>query len=139
MSEVKNPFNEPVAKAKPRPDSFKQGWIAAGLMAVPLIVVLLLWASTLGKLRRQDTVQTKRQTSPESNALSFCLLAKVIADICHNLRLGHFVARFRRDEPGAGFIAIGTGANIHIVPVQAAPPWGVTLPPTPGRCRKVQF
>jgi len=30
-------------------------------------------------------------------------VVKVMADVCHNLWLGHFIGRFRRDEPGPDF------------------------------------
>jgi len=29
-----------------------------------------------------------------------------MADVCHNLRFGHFIGRFRRDEPGSGLIIL---------------------------------
>jgi len=35
-----------------------------------------------------------------------CFAAKMMADMRHNLRLGHFVSRFGRDDPGAGFIIL---------------------------------
>jgi chemotaxis protein MotB len=47
----KNPFNEPAPKPDPESGSAKPGWIVAGLLAVLLIVVSLLWASALGKTR----------------------------------------------------------------------------------------
>ena len=59
MSESKQPFTEYVTKARRGPDASRWGWIAAGILAVLLVVSLLLWASAVGKLRGLESLQTK--------------------------------------------------------------------------------
>jgi chemotaxis protein MotB len=59
MSEGKQPFTEYVTKARRGPDASWWGWIAAGILAVLLVVSLLLWASAVGKLRGLESLRTK--------------------------------------------------------------------------------
>jgi chemotaxis protein MotB len=59
MSEGKQPFTEYVTKARRGPDASRWGWIAAGILAVLLVVSLLLWASAMGKLRGLESLRTK--------------------------------------------------------------------------------
>jgi chemotaxis protein MotB len=59
MSEGKQPFTEYVTKAGRGPDASRWGWIAAGILAVLLVVSLLLWASTVGKLRGLESLRTR--------------------------------------------------------------------------------
>ena len=59
MSESKQPFTEYVTRARRGPDASRWGWIAAGILAVLLVVSLLLWASAVGKLRGLESLQTK--------------------------------------------------------------------------------
>jgi chemotaxis protein MotB len=59
MSEGKQPFTEYVTKAKRGPDASRWGWIAAGILAVLLVVSLLLWASAMGKLRGLESLRTR--------------------------------------------------------------------------------
>jgi chemotaxis protein MotB len=59
MSEGKQPFTEYVTKAKRGPDTSRWGWIAAGILAVLLVVSLLLWASAMGRLRGLESLRTK--------------------------------------------------------------------------------
>ena len=59
MSEGKQPFTEYVTKARRGPDASRWGWIAAGILAVLLVVSLLLWASAIGKLRGLESLRTK--------------------------------------------------------------------------------
>src|ERR1035437_2837085 len=59
MSEGKQPFTEHMTKADRGPDSSKLGWIAAGIMAVLVVVSLLLWASALGRLRGLESLRAK--------------------------------------------------------------------------------
>ena len=59
MSEGKQPFTEYVTKARCGPDASRWGWIAAGILAVLLVVSLLLWASAMGKLRGLESLRTK--------------------------------------------------------------------------------
>ena len=59
MPEDKNPFTEPATKARRGPDSSRWGWIAAGMLAVLLVVSLLLWASAVGKQRGLESLRTR--------------------------------------------------------------------------------
>jgi chemotaxis protein MotB len=59
MSEGKQPFTEYATKARRGPDASRWGWIAAGILAVLLVVSLLLWASAVGKLRGLESLRTK--------------------------------------------------------------------------------
>ncbi len=59
MSDGKQPFTEYATKAQRGPDAARWGWIAAGILAVLLVVSLLLWASAVGKLRGLESLQTK--------------------------------------------------------------------------------
>jgi chemotaxis protein MotB len=58
MSEDSKPFTEYATKAERGPDSSRPGWIAAGIVAALLVVVLLLWASDLGKLRGLESLRS---------------------------------------------------------------------------------
>jgi len=59
MSEGKQPFTEYATKAQRGRDASRWGWIAAGILAVLLVVSLLLWASVVGRLRGLESLQTK--------------------------------------------------------------------------------
>jgi chemotaxis protein MotB len=59
MSEGKQPFTEYATRAGRGPDVSRWGWIAAGILAVLLVVSLLLWASAVGKLRGLESLRTK--------------------------------------------------------------------------------
>jgi chemotaxis protein MotB len=59
MIEDKNPFNEPAPEAKPGSGDAKPAWIAAVVLAVALIVISLLWASALGKVRGLEPLRAK--------------------------------------------------------------------------------
>jgi chemotaxis protein MotB len=59
MSEGKQPFTEYATRARRGPDASRWGWIAAGILAVLLVVSLLLWASAVGKLRGLESLRTK--------------------------------------------------------------------------------
>ena len=59
MSEGKQPFTEYVTKARCGPDASRWGWIAAGILAVLLVVSLLLWASAVGRLRGLESLRTR--------------------------------------------------------------------------------
>jgi len=68
MSEGKQPFTEYVTKARRGPDASRWGWIAAGILAVLLVVSLLLWASAVGRLRGLESLQTKLEDANASLA-----------------------------------------------------------------------
>jgi chemotaxis protein MotB len=59
MSEGENPFTDDVTRANPGSGNSKPGWIAAGVMAVVLIVVLVLWCLALGRLRALQPLRSK--------------------------------------------------------------------------------
>jgi len=59
MSEETNPFVEPKTKADGSPGSARPGWVAAGLITVLLIIVSVLWASALGKIRRLEPLRSE--------------------------------------------------------------------------------
>jgi chemotaxis protein MotB len=58
MSDDPNPFAEPLTKARRGPGGSKPGWIAAGVMTALLIVVAVLWASALGRIRSLETLHS---------------------------------------------------------------------------------
>ncbi len=65
MSEGKQPFTEYATRARRRPDAFRWGWIAAGILAVLWVASLLLWASALAKQRGLESLQPRLE---EANA-----------------------------------------------------------------------
>jgi chemotaxis protein MotB len=68
MSEGGNPFADKVAPADRGPVGAKAGWIAAGIMAVLLIAVLLLWATAVGRLRGLESLPAKLKDANASLA-----------------------------------------------------------------------
>jgi chemotaxis protein MotB len=63
MSEGNQPFTDLVAKAKPAPDPARRAWIAAGVMAAVAVALALLWATSLGKQRGLESLQSKANAS----------------------------------------------------------------------------
>jgi chemotaxis protein MotB len=59
VSESKQPFTDYVTKAGRGPDTSRWGWIAAGILAVLLVVSLLLWASALARQRGLELLQPR--------------------------------------------------------------------------------
>lgn len=59
MSESRQPLTEHLAKPNHGLNPVKPGWWVAGILAALLIVVLLLWASTVGKLRGLESLKAK--------------------------------------------------------------------------------
>jgi chemotaxis protein MotB len=59
MNEDQQPFTEYVTRGKRGPDASRWGWIAAGILAVLLVVSLLLWASAVGKQRGLESLRSK--------------------------------------------------------------------------------
>lgn len=59
MSEDRQPFTEQVTRTQRRPDTARLGWITAGALAALLVLVLLLWATAVGKLRGLESLQSK--------------------------------------------------------------------------------
>ena len=67
-----NPFAQPAASANRGRNSSKAGWIAAGILAVLLMVALLLWATAMGKARGLESLRSKLDETNASlaNALT---------------------------------------------------------------------
>lgn len=59
MNGDKQPFTEQVTRTNRGTDTSRLGWISAGVLAALLIVVLLLWATAVGKLRGLGSQQSK--------------------------------------------------------------------------------
>ena len=59
MSEGKNPFANDTTEPNQGSGSAAPGWIAAGLMAALLVVVSLLWASSLKQIRKLEPLRAK--------------------------------------------------------------------------------
>ena len=59
MSEGKQPFTDYVTKVRRGPDNSRWGWIAAGVLAVLLVLSLLLWAAAVGRERGLESLRTK--------------------------------------------------------------------------------
>jgi len=59
MSESRQPLTEHLAKPNHGLNPVKLGWWVAGILAALLIVVLLLWASAVGKLRGLESLEAK--------------------------------------------------------------------------------
>jgi chemotaxis protein MotB len=59
MSEGANPFAEPAGKAKRSRDQTRLAWLIAGILAALLIVVLLCWATAVGRLRGLEPLRSQ--------------------------------------------------------------------------------
>jgi chemotaxis protein MotB len=59
MSEGTQPFTEYLTKGHRGPGNPNTAWIAAGVLGVLLIVVSLLWATALGKVRGLELLQSQ--------------------------------------------------------------------------------
>ncbi len=68
MSESKKPFTELVSRSNQNVFPQKLGWIMAGVMTVALIVVVLCWATALGKLRGLEALRAKLNAANTSLA-----------------------------------------------------------------------
>lgn len=104
MSEGNKPFTEYATKADRGPGSSKPGWIAAGLMAVLLIAVLLLWASALGRLRGLEPL---RSSLDQANASLTNALAEIKQDKGRIAALQAQAASLEKEKEMAGQRAKG--------------------------------
>jgi chemotaxis protein MotB len=59
MSEERNPFATPAAKANRGPDITRLGWIVAGILAALVIALLLLWATAVGRARGLESLRSR--------------------------------------------------------------------------------
>jgi chemotaxis protein MotB len=99
MSEETNPFIEPKSKANRGPGSAQQGWVAAGLIAVLLIVVSMLWASALGKIRKLEPLRSELD---DANARLTNALAESQKDKDQVAALQTQVADLQKEKEMAG-------------------------------------
>ena len=104
MSESKQPFTEYATRARPGPDASRWGWIAAGILAVLLVVSLLLWASAVGKLRGLESLQTKLD---DANASLAGAQAEIQKDKDQIAALQSKVADLEEDKNTAAQMAKG--------------------------------
>ncbi len=59
MAENRQPFTEYATRAKRRYGAARWAWLAAGVLALLLVVSLLMWASAVGKVRGLQSLQGK--------------------------------------------------------------------------------
>jgi chemotaxis protein MotB len=59
MSDSKKPFTEHVIQTQRGLNPARLGWIVAGVLAVVVIALLLLWATAVGKQRALESLQSK--------------------------------------------------------------------------------
>jgi len=59
MSDSKKPFTEHVIQTQHGLNPARLGWVVAGILAVVVIVLLLLWATAVGKQRALESLQSK--------------------------------------------------------------------------------
>ncbi len=59
MSDGKKPFTDHVTKANRAPGDYDWGWITAGILAVLVFVLIMLWAQALGKQREAEGLRAK--------------------------------------------------------------------------------
>jgi len=104
MSEEKQPFTEYVTRARRRQNAAKPAWIVAGIMAVLLIVVLLLWAGAVGQLRGLKMLPSKLD---EANASLTNALAENQKDKEQISGLQTEVADLKKEQEQAGQMAKG--------------------------------
>ena len=66
MSDSSNPFTEKVAKAKEAKDGSRKGWIVAGVLGAIIIILCVLFASVLSRLREQESLAAKLEDTTAS-------------------------------------------------------------------------
>ncbi len=59
MSKGRQPFTEHVTKTQHAPVSGRLGWIIAGILAVLVVVLSLVWATAVGKQRGLESLRSK--------------------------------------------------------------------------------
>src|SRR5271157_4475750 len=104
MSDDKNPFTEPEAKAHSGPDRSKPAWIVAGVMAVLLVAVLLLWASALGKVHSLESLKPSLDEAKASLTNALAQSAQARDQIA---ALKSQVAELEKEKEMAGQMAKG--------------------------------
>ncbi len=104
MSEESKPFTEYATKAVRGPGISKWSWIAAGLLAVLLIVVALLWASALGRLRGLDVLRSNLEAA---NARATNALAETQQAKGQIAALQTQVANLEKEKEASGQMAKG--------------------------------
>ena len=104
MSEDPNPFTDDPTRAKRGLGSSKTGWIAAGIVAVLLIAVTLLWTSALGRVR---ALQSLRSDLDHANASLTNALAENQQDKGRIAALQKQAADLQKERDTAGQRAKG--------------------------------
>src|SRR5271157_3481629 len=104
MSDDKNPFTEPEAKAHSGPDRSKPAWIVAGVMAVLLVAVLLLWASAVGKVHSLESLKPSLDEAKASLTNALAQSAQARDQIA---ALKSQVAELEKEKEMAGQMAKG--------------------------------
>jgi len=104
MSEERQPFTDYVTKAQRGPANSKRAWIATGVLALILIVVLLLWATTVGRLRGLESLRGKLE---ETNARLASARAESQQDKDRIAALQTQVADLEKEKELAGQMAKG--------------------------------
>jgi len=66
MSDSSNPFTEKVTKANQAKDGSRKGWIVAGVLGAILIILCVLFASVLSRLREQESLASKLEDTTAS-------------------------------------------------------------------------
>lgn len=59
MDDNNQPFTDYATKADRRSKGARWGWLLAAVLAIALVVTLLLWATTVGKMRGLESLQGK--------------------------------------------------------------------------------
>ena len=104
MSANKQPFTEQVTKPRRSLDTARLGWIAAGILAVLLVVALLFWATAVGKLRGMESLRSKLG---DANASLASALAESQKDQDQIAALQSQVADLEKEKEQAAQMAKG--------------------------------
>ena len=104
MSESRQPLTEHLTKANQSLLPPKLGWIIAGILAALLIVVLLLWATAVGKQRGLASLQSKLD---DANANLASALNDLQKDNDQIAALQAQVADLQKDKETAAQMANG--------------------------------
>jgi len=68
MSDGKKPFTDHVTKSNRAQGDYDWGWITAGILAVLVFVLVMLWAQALGKQRQAEGLRAKLDAANASLA-----------------------------------------------------------------------
>ena len=105
-----NPFIKPAEITETSLASSKHGWMVAGILAVALVVVLLLWATALGKLRGLESLKPRLD---EANASLATALDQIQKDKDQLATLQSQVAALEKEKADAAQMAKGLEAEMR--------------------------